>query len=141
MVTGPSPHTPSPRWQKNLNFDTSPPFRVEWICTTEIHFSVVHYLTNSLNEGEDKSIIVAKDTHEVEDTCARELLELMDEGEANQSRWRSTYEREERDWDEGRLTPPFYSSSIRGGARGRGGRGGHGSPRDRGRPYFKHEWS
>ncbi len=56
MMTAPSPHTPVPKWMERIHWETSPPFRIDWINTTPTPFQYVSYLNNSLNE--DRSVVV-----------------------------------------------------------------------------------
>jgi hypothetical protein len=76
MATTPSPDTPRPRWIKSLQWDSSPPFRIEWLSTTEIEFGHVRHLRNSLNN--DLPVLVGKDGQEIEEECGRKLLEQME---------------------------------------------------------------
>jgi hypothetical protein len=75
MATAPSPDTPRPRWIKGIHWETSPPFRVEWLSTTETEFYHFGQLTNSLNN--DLPVLVGKDGQEIEEECGRKLLEAM----------------------------------------------------------------
>ena len=123
MVTVPSPYSSKPKWLEHCNFHSSDPFRVEWFCKTEMPFSVIHHLRNSLNEN--ASVIVGKDGQEIEEGCGRELIKEMDKREAEKKEHTEhKYENEKGysgwGWDDGRLTPPFFPPSGRGAYRGRG---------------------
>lgn len=76
MATAPSPDTPRPLWMKGIHWETTPPFRVEWLNTATTRFNYVYHLRNSLNE--DLSVIVGKDCQEIEEECARQLMAEMD---------------------------------------------------------------
>ncbi len=76
MATAPSPDTPPPGWMKTLHWETTPPFRVDWLNTTPASFHLVHHLVNSLNEN--RSVIVGKDGQEIEDECGRQLVEELE---------------------------------------------------------------
>jgi len=52
MSTAPSPDTPQPRWMKKLHWDSTQPFRIEWLSTVTTPFDVVHHIHNPLNEDQ-----------------------------------------------------------------------------------------
>lgn len=148
MTSAPSPYTPEPRWLKRLNFDISAPFYVEWFCKTEMPFSIVHHLCNSLNE--DSSVIVGKDGQEIEEGCARELIKEMDKLEEEKIEFEEhmgKYGKAYNSWGWGekasRLPRPFPSSgrgTYRGGRGGGGSLRSRGNPRGQGRGHIKNEW-
>lgn len=76
MTTAPSPDTPRPSWIKGIHWEASPPFRVEWLSTTEVEFYHIGHLRNKLNE--DLPVLVGKDGQEIEEGCGRRLLEEME---------------------------------------------------------------
>jgi hypothetical protein len=76
MATAPSPDTPRPRWIKNIHWETSPPFRVEWLSTTDVEFRLIGHLLNPLNNN--LPVLVGKDGQEIEEECGRKLLEEME---------------------------------------------------------------
>lgn len=75
MSTAPSPDTPRPGWMNNVHWDSSPPFRVEWLNKVPVQFSRINGLKNSYND--DHPVLVGKDGQEVEERCGRELLRVM----------------------------------------------------------------
>lgn len=75
MATAPSPDTPRPRWANSLQWDSSPPFRIDWLSTVEVQFGRISHLHNSLNN--DLPVLVGKDGQEIEEECGRRLLEQM----------------------------------------------------------------
>ncbi|KAK4241794.1 YT521-B-like domain-containing protein [Achaetomium macrosporum] len=76
MASAPSPDTPSPKWVKGLNWDTSHPFRVQWLSKTSVEFFRIGHLKNSYNEG--MSVLVGKDGQEIEEQCGADLLREME---------------------------------------------------------------
>ncbi|OIW24404.1 YTH-domain-containing protein [Coniochaeta ligniaria NRRL 30616] len=76
MATAPSPDTPRPRWIKGIHWETSPPFRVEWLSTTDVEFRFIGHLLNPLNDN--LPVLVGKDGQEIEEECGRKLLEEME---------------------------------------------------------------
>lgn len=76
MATAPSPDTPRPSWIKSLHWETSPPFRVEWLSTTDVAFRLIGHLQNPLNNN--LPVLVGKDGQEIEEECGRRLLREME---------------------------------------------------------------
>lgn len=76
MTTAPTIFTPRPRWIQGLHWETSPPFRVEWLSTTEVEFRHISYLLNPLNDN--LPVLVGKDGQEIGEECGRRLLEAME---------------------------------------------------------------
>lgn len=64
-----------PSWMRSIQWETTPPFRVEWLLTEATDFWSVHYINNPFNE--DRPIIVGKDGQEIEEEAARTLVEEM----------------------------------------------------------------
>jgi hypothetical protein len=60
---------------KNVNWEISHPFRVEWLSKTEVDFCHVGHLKNPYNEG--LPVLVGKDGQEMEEECGRGLLDEM----------------------------------------------------------------
>ena len=119
MATTPSPDTPRPKWMSGIHWETTPPFRVEWLSTTEVEFYRIGHLKNSLNE--DQAVLVGKDGQEIESECGRQLLLEMEEV----ARAKSEYQ------------VGSFGTGYKKDFRGRGGyhfRGGRG-----GKKYVKHE--
>ncbi|KAK3692303.1 YT521-B-like domain-containing protein [Podospora appendiculata] len=75
MATTPSPDTPRPKWMNGIHWDTSPPFRVEWLSKVPVEFFRIGHLKNSYNEN--MPVLVGKDGQEIEEKCGRELLVEM----------------------------------------------------------------
>ena len=67
---------PTPSWAKQLIWESTPPFYIEWLCTNETRFNRCGQLKNSLNEGQ--AVLVGRDGQEIEENCGRGLCELMD---------------------------------------------------------------
>ncbi|KAG7286204.1 hypothetical protein NEMBOFW57_008510 [Staphylotrichum longicolle] len=72
MATPPSPSNPPPTFTRSIHWDTSDPFRVQWLSKTHVEFFRIGHLKNSLNEG--AAVLVGKDGQEVEEGCGRELV-------------------------------------------------------------------
>jgi hypothetical protein len=75
MATTPSPDTPKPRWITNINWETSDPFRIQWLSKVEVEFYRIGHIKNPYNEG--NAVLVGKDGQEVEEECGRKLLKEM----------------------------------------------------------------
>lgn len=75
---------PTPAWFKNLIWEATPPFHIQWITIAETRFNRVGHLKNSLNEGQ--AVLVGRDGQEIEPECGRLLCELIDE-EGKPSGW------------------------------------------------------
>jgi YTH domain-containing protein 1 len=75
MTTAPSPDTPRPKWMNGIHWDTTPPFRVEWLSKTPVGFFRIGHLKNSLNEN--YPVLVGKDGQEIEEECGRALMHEM----------------------------------------------------------------
>ncbi len=75
MATPPSTDVPRPSFERGIHWDTSPPFRVQWLSKTSVNFFRVGHLKNALNEGE--AVLVGKDGQEIEEGCGRELVREM----------------------------------------------------------------
>ena len=67
---------PTPSWAKQLIWESTPPFYIEWISTNETRFNRCGQLKNSLNEGQ--AVLVGRDGQEIEEKCGRGLCELID---------------------------------------------------------------
>jgi len=82
---------PTPSWAKQLIWESTPPFFIEWIATSETRFNRCGYLKNSLNEGQ--AVLVGRDGQEIEESCGRGLCELIDSmanyGSSGENEWRS----------------------------------------------------
>lgn len=139
MATAPSPDTPAPKWMKGLHWECTPPFRVEWICKTEMLFHTVHHIKNTFNEG--FSVIVGKDGQEIEEQSGYDLVGEMDLLDDIKAGGAGHFKSDDRD-DPYRGDDRGHGSPPRGGYRGRGTRGrGRGRGLGRGAPYFKREAS
>ena len=76
MATAPSPDNPRPRWIKGIHWETSPPFRVDWLSTTDVEFYRIGHLTNKMNDN--LPVLVGKDGQEIDEDCGRRLIEEME---------------------------------------------------------------
>lgn len=77
MLSLPSVEIPAPEWQSRLLWQSTHPFRIEWITIAETRFHRVAHLKNALNEGQ--MVLVGKDGQEIEAECGRNLCGLIDE--------------------------------------------------------------
>lgn len=75
METRPSPDIPKPRWMDAIHWETSQPFRVDWLSRTEVEFRRIGHLKNAYNEN--SAVLVGKDGQEIEDECGRDLFHEM----------------------------------------------------------------
>jgi len=117
VATAPSYDTPRPRWARSLQWDASPPFRLEWLSTTKVEFHHIGHLNNRRND--DRPVLIGKDGQEIEEECGRKLLEQME--------WVSRCKHAQPYRDTHPESPPAV--------RGRGGF----NIRGRGAKYIKHE--
>lgn len=76
MASAPSPDTPRPSWVSGIHWDTSDPFRVQWLSKTSVEFFRIGHLKNAYNEGQ--TVLVGKDGQEIEEGCGAELLREME---------------------------------------------------------------
>ncbi|KAK3901875.1 YT521-B-like domain-containing protein [Staphylotrichum tortipilum] len=76
MSSPPSPTIPRPSFVKGIHWDTSDPFRVQWLSKTSVDFFRIGHLKNPLNEG--APVLVGKDGQEIEAECGAELLREME---------------------------------------------------------------
>ncbi|KAK3350051.1 YT521-B-like domain-containing protein [Lasiosphaeria hispida] len=75
MASAPSPETPRPKWMSGINWNTSDPFRVQWLSKTAVDFRHIGHLRNSFNEY--LPVLVGKDGQEVEEGCGHALAREM----------------------------------------------------------------
>lgn len=68
---------PTPTWAKELIWEATPPFHIQWITIAETRFNRVGHLKNSLNEMQ--AVLVGRDGQEIEGECGRALCELIDD--------------------------------------------------------------
>ncbi|KAH8879598.1 YTH-domain-containing protein [Thozetella sp. PMI_491] len=104
MSTAPSPDTPRPRWLSGMHWDTTPPFRVEWLSMTEVGFQWIGHIKNTLNEN--RPVLVGRDGQEIEEQAGRELFQemaLIAESPRGAADHRPSYRPEARDRDEPRF--------------------------------------
>ncbi|KAL8678134.1 MAG: hypothetical protein Q9186_005505 [Xanthomendoza sp. 1 TL-2023] len=76
MLSLPSPSIPAPSWQSALLWDSTDPFRIEWITVKETRFHKVGHLKNECNEGQ--AVLVGRDGQEIEEGCGRALCRVID---------------------------------------------------------------
>ncbi|KAL2135039.1 hypothetical protein VTI74DRAFT_9959 [Chaetomium olivicolor] len=76
MASAPSSSIPRPNWVKGIHWDTSDPFKVQWLSKTAVEFFRIGHIKNPYNEGQ--SVLVARDGQEIEEGCGAELLREME---------------------------------------------------------------
>lgn len=76
MASAPSPDIPRPTFVKGIHWDTSDPFRVQWLSKTAVEFFRIGHLKNPYNDN--MSVLVGKDGQEIEPGCGAELLREME---------------------------------------------------------------
>ncbi|KAK4108011.1 YTH-domain-containing protein, partial [Canariomyces notabilis] len=76
MASAPSPETPRPSWAGGIHWDTSHPFRVQWLSKTAVEFYLIGHLKNAYNDH--LPVLVGKDGQEIEEECGAELLREME---------------------------------------------------------------
>lgn len=70
------PWVREPSWRKYLRFETTPPFKLEWIVITEAGYPITGRLKNRFNE--DLPVYVGFDGQEIEPRAGVELCRLID---------------------------------------------------------------
>lgn len=75
MASAPG-EAPTPIWAKDLIWESTPPFYVDWIATNETRFNRCGNLKNSMNEGQ--AVLVGRDGQEIDGSCGRGLCRLID---------------------------------------------------------------
>ena len=78
MSSLPSPTIPKPSLSKPLIWESTDPFRLEWLSTVEVGYGRVAHLKNGLNEG--KPVFVGRDGQEIEGVVGRELCAVLGDG-------------------------------------------------------------
>jgi hypothetical protein len=78
MASPPSPDIPRPTFVKGIHWDTSDPFRVQWLSKTAVEFYRIGHLKNPYNEH--MPVLVGKDGQEIGPECGAELLREMEIG-------------------------------------------------------------
>lgn len=76
MTSAPSPDNPRPSFVKGLHWDTSAPFRVQWLSKTAVQFFRIGHLKNAYNEYHP--VLVGKDGQEIDEKCGPRLLKEME---------------------------------------------------------------
>jgi len=76
MASAPSPDTPRPKWMSGLHWDSTHPFRVQWLSKTPVEFWRIGNIKNPYNEN--LPVLVGKDGQELEEECGRSLLREME---------------------------------------------------------------
>lgn len=66
-----------PSWQRSINWESAGAFKVKWLVVCSTRFHRIGHLKNSMNENQ--AVLVGKDGQEIEENCARGLIELIDE--------------------------------------------------------------
>ena len=67
---------PTPVWAKDLIWEATPPFYINWISVNETRFNRCGNLKNSMNEGQ--AVLVGRDGQEIEPKCGKDLCKLID---------------------------------------------------------------
>ena len=67
---------PTPRWAKDLRWESTPAFYIDWWSVDEVRFNRCGGLKNALNEGQ--AVLVGRDGQEIEAECGRSLCKLID---------------------------------------------------------------
>ncbi|KAK0708273.1 YT521-B-like domain-containing protein [Lasiosphaeris hirsuta] len=113
MSSAPSPETSRPRWMSGINWNTSDPFRVQWLSKTSVEFRHVGHLKNSFNEH--MPVLVGKDGQEIEEGCGHALArEMKAFAEDNDDRFHDTYRGRARGEYGGRRDSDVRSPSCNG---------------------------
>ncbi|KAL2162084.1 hypothetical protein VTH06DRAFT_7869 [Thermothelomyces fergusii] len=76
MVSPPSPDNPRPSFIKTIHWETSDPFRVQWLSKTTVEFWRIGDIKNPYNDNQP--VLVGKDGQEIEAECGRALLREME---------------------------------------------------------------
>jgi hypothetical protein len=79
-MEGPPGSAPIPSWAKNLLWESSGPFKIQWMSVTDISFHRVAHLKNHLNEGQP--VLIGRDGQEIDPECGAALCRTMDEAAA-----------------------------------------------------------
>jgi hypothetical protein len=87
-----------PSWQRAINWESAGAFRVKWLVICSTRFHRIGHLKNSLNENQ--AVLIGKDGQEIEESCGRGLIELIDEevDQALVTDWR--YPKGRESWEE-----------------------------------------
>lgn len=75
MASAPG-EAPTPVWAKDLIWESTPPFYIDWISINETRFNRCGNLKNSMNEGQ--AVLVGRDGQEIEVGCGVGLCKLID---------------------------------------------------------------
>lgn len=75
MASAPG-EAPTPIWAKDLIWESTPPFYIDWISTNETRFNRCGTLKNVMNEGQ--AVLVGRDGQEIDGSCGRGLCRLID---------------------------------------------------------------
>ncbi|KAF7558477.1 hypothetical protein G7046_g5684 [Stylonectria norvegica] len=76
MTTPPDDMIPRPAWAQLVSFDTSSPFRVDWISKETIHSRYVSHIRNP--DKNWKSVSFGRDGMEYPEECGRAMIEAFD---------------------------------------------------------------
>lgn len=75
MITAPCPNIPKAEWMKKITWETSSPFRIEWISKSHTYFWKFGDIINPLNDG--SLIFVGRDGQEYSGESARQMITIM----------------------------------------------------------------
>lgn len=76
MTTAPDPKIAPAKWMGNISWQTSCPFRVEWLNTRRSEFWTLGDLKNSFNDN--APVFVGRDGQEYPEDCGRKILQMLD---------------------------------------------------------------
>ncbi|KAK4042364.1 YT521-B-like domain-containing protein [Parachaetomium inaequale] len=77
LTSPPSPSIPHPSFARGIPWDTSDPFRVQWLSKTAVEFFRIGHLKNAYNDY--LPVLVGKDGQEIEGVCGADLLAEMED--------------------------------------------------------------
>lgn len=76
MTTAPDPEIVPAKWMSNISWQTSYPFRIEWLNTRRTEFWTLGDLKNAFNDN--APVFVGRDGQEYPEQCGRKILEVFD---------------------------------------------------------------
>ncbi|KAL7929071.1 YT521-B-like domain-containing protein [Trichoderma chlorosporum] len=79
MITRPQATIPHAKWMRDIPWNPSAPFRIQWLNTTRTDFWRLGDLRNPLNGG--RLVFIGKDGQELPEACGREVIRVLDQGD------------------------------------------------------------
>ncbi|GFP52800.1 YTH domain-containing protein 1 [Trichoderma asperellum] len=76
MTTAPDLDIAPAKWMSNISWQTSYPFRIEWLNTRRTEFWTLGDLKNAFNDN--APVFVGRDGQEYPEDCGRKILEMLD---------------------------------------------------------------